>query len=63
MEKTGRWSLIDVKIKPEETGLQISLVKILSISVALEEVILVGRAIKGWNPILFISERNAPVSE
>ena len=47
---------------PEEIGLQKSLVKILSISVALTGVILVGREMRGWRPTLFILLRKSPVA-
>ena len=47
MAKVGRWSLIDVNNKPDLIGFKNSLVKILSISVAVVEVILVGREISG----------------
>ena len=63
IEKIGRWSLIFVRIMPEVIGLQWSVVKMLSIRVAVVGVILVGREIVGWRPILLASVIKSVVVE
>ena len=59
--KIGRWSEMSVNSKPLAEQLFGSFVKILSISVAEFEVILVGREINGKNDLENIMSKNSPV--
>ena len=59
--KIGRWSGISVNRKPLAEQLLGSFVKILTISVAGLEVILVGREINGKNDPDNIMSKNSPL--